>query len=131
VAERLPPLMLPAVAREVGATRLGCQGCSMPWLGARPMPSLVWPAHLCTSVETLPGTLAELHRRRVRLLLRDWPDDGATVEIAGLLAADDLVVDAQRRLRAEAIRAGHSVPTLVAPGLDASPGPPAKQNPLG
>jgi DNA invertase Pin-like site-specific DNA recombinase len=68
---------------------------------------MVWSmSHLGTSVETLLETLAELHRHGVKVVIHDHADDGATVETGGLLVVSELLVDARRRYRAEAIRAG-------------------------
>ena len=68
---------------------------------------MVWSvSHLGTSVDTLLDTLAEFHRHGVKVVVHDHANDRAAVETGGLLAAADLLVDARRRYRAEAIRAG-------------------------
>jgi hypothetical protein len=63
-------------------------------------------SHLGISVDTRLDTVAELHRHGVKLVIHDDADGGATVEAGGLLVAADLLVEARRRYRAEAIRAG-------------------------
>jgi hypothetical protein len=54
---------------------------------------------------SLLGTLAELHPIGAKLVIQDQPHDAATVEAGGRTAAADLLVDARRRYRTEAIRA--------------------------
>jgi DNA invertase Pin-like site-specific DNA recombinase len=65
-----------------------------------------WVSHLGIWVDCLLDTLAEFHRHGVKLVIHNDADGGATVEAGGLLATADLLVDARRRYRAEAIRAG-------------------------
>jgi DNA invertase Pin-like site-specific DNA recombinase len=65
---------------------------------------MVWTiSHLGTSVDSLLDTLAELGRYGVKVVACDHADD---LETGGLLAAADLLADARRRYRAEAVRAG-------------------------
>jgi DNA invertase Pin-like site-specific DNA recombinase len=65
---------------------------------------MVWTvSHLGTSVDTLIDTLADLDRYGVKLVARDLAND---LETSGLLVCADLLLDARRRYRAEAIRAG-------------------------
>jgi DNA invertase Pin-like site-specific DNA recombinase len=68
---------------------------------------MVWSLqHLGVSVDTLLDTLTEFHRRGVKVVIHDHADDRAAGETGGLLAAADLLVNARRRFRAEAIRVG-------------------------
>lgn len=65
---------------------------------------MVWTvAHLGTSVDALLDTLADLGRYGVKLVVRDQPND---LETGGVIVCADLLVDARRRYRAEAVRAG-------------------------
>jgi DNA invertase Pin-like site-specific DNA recombinase len=65
---------------------------------------MVWSvAHLGNSVDTLIDTLADQDRYGVKLVAYDRPND---LETGGLMVAADLLLDAWRRYRAEAIRAG-------------------------
>ena len=59
--------------------------------------------HLGSSVDSLLETLAELNRHGVKLVV---PDHANSVETGGLLAAADLLVEAQRTYRRENIVAG-------------------------
>jgi DNA invertase Pin-like site-specific DNA recombinase len=65
---------------------------------------IVWsPHHLGTSLDALLDILCDLDRYGVKLVVHGPAQD---METGGLLAAADLLVDARRRYRTEAIRAG-------------------------
>jgi DNA invertase Pin-like site-specific DNA recombinase len=59
--------------------------------------------HLGTSVDTLLESLADLGRYGVKLVVHAH---GTEVETGSLMAAADVLLDARRRYRVEAIRAG-------------------------
>jgi DNA invertase Pin-like site-specific DNA recombinase len=91
---------------------------------------MVWSLHhLGASVDSLIDTLAELNRHDVKLVVHDHAGDGVTVETVetgGLLAAADLLVDARRRYRAEAIRAGQIRAKACGTRFGRPPVPPAR-----
>ena len=68
---------------------------------------MVWSVHhLSTSLDGLLDTLAELHRHGVTLIVHDHANDMATVDNGGLLPVAEMLVDARRAYRREAIIAG-------------------------
>jgi DNA invertase Pin-like site-specific DNA recombinase len=68
---------------------------------------LLWSLHhLSTTLDSLLDTLAELHQHGVKLIVHDHSNDAMTVENGGLLSTADLLVDARRAYRREAIIAG-------------------------
>jgi len=85
---------------------------------------MVWTvAHLGTSVDSLLETLGELRRYGVKLVACDHADD---LESGGLMDAADLLVDARRRYRAEAVRAGQIRAKACGPRFGRPPVPPGR-----
>jgi hypothetical protein len=78
-------LIASAVQLEVAADCPACRRCAP--IAHHRVNRWSSVSHLGTSGDALLDTQAELHRHNVRLVIRDQPDDRATVETGGLLAA--------------------------------------------